>query len=98
MAQGPVERQPPRAGKPEVPPAHAVAPAPLVAKYAAQREAQDLVVSEPAAWDDELDTQVESLVSQAQAAELRWREQPDSIALFQYRVDEFENELSDGSL
>jgi hypothetical protein len=49
-------------------------------------------------WEDELAGETASLAEQMQTVEKQWRERPDSIALFQSQVDQFEQEIKGGEL
>jgi hypothetical protein len=49
-------------------------------------------------WEDELAGETASLAEQMQTVEKQWRERPNSIALFQSQVDQFEQEIKGGEL
>ncbi len=49
-------------------------------------------------WEDDLAVEAASLASQLQSVEQHWRERPDSIALLQFQVDKFEQEIKGGEL
>ncbi len=49
-------------------------------------------------WDDELAAETASLAEEFQTVEHAWHERPDSIALLQTRIDQFEQEMAGGEL
>lgn len=51
-----------------------------------------------APWDDELAAETASLADEMQSLERQWRERPDSIALLQTQIDQFEQEIKSGEL
>ncbi len=53
---------------------------------------------EIAPWEDELAVETASLADELQLVERQWRERPDSIALLQLQIDQFEQEIKSGEL
>ncbi|HVU87239.1 MAG TPA: hypothetical protein VHD36_07955 [Pirellulales bacterium] len=51
-----------------------------------------------APWDDELAVETASLADELQSVERQWGERPDSIALLQSQIDQFEQEMKSGEL
>jgi hypothetical protein len=80
-----------------------VAPAPAVQAGAVDVDAV-VVENAPAPsvsiapWDDELAAETASLADEMQSLERQWRERPDSIALLQTQIDQFEQEIKSGEL
>jgi len=49
-------------------------------------------------WEDELATETASLAEQVQSVEQGWHERPDSIALLQTQIEQFEQDMASGEL
>jgi hypothetical protein len=84
-------------------PSIAVAPAPAVQTDAVDAQAVE-IENTPATpvsvapWDDELAVETAAMADEMQSLERQWGERPDSIALLQSQIDQFEQEMKSGEL